>query len=112
ARLLAITLENGFRRNDQMDTGVLDTLQRIDGARELPLQGALVLHSLVFLGEAVVLVIVELEADTTAQGHSAREEGEPGVVHLRRGHLDRSAVLGEAVRHLLLLELRDDTRRI
>jgi len=64
------------------------------------------------IGEAELPLVENLKAHAVAGGHTFRSEVHAQAVDLRGGHVNGAAAVGDFVRDVLRLELRDDLRRV
>ena len=108
AGLLAVTQKGGGPRDGQMHAHRGDRAHGADGARQLALQAALVVHLLAELRQADFLLIQQFEADVPAAGQAAGGEAQPGFVDGRPRHENDRAVPRQAIGDILLLQRGDD----
>ena len=108
ARLRLLAQERGAAREREVDARALDRLQRLDRARELAFEAALVVDLLEELARAEALAFHELEADDAAFGQALRGELQAQVVDVLRRDEQGAAAFRELVGDVHLLERRDD----
>jgi hypothetical protein len=102
ARLRLLAHERGPARKREMHPRALHRLERLDGARELAFETALVIHLLEELARPETLALHQLEADESAFRQALRSELQTRVVDEIRRHEQRAAAFGEFVRHVHL----------
>jgi hypothetical protein len=104
--------EHASLRQHDVHPGVLDFVERHDGARELALQGALVVDALRELGHAEIAVREDLEAHRALEVDALAHHLEARGVHCVVRHQNRGAIFADLVRHLHAVELGRDRGRV
>ncbi len=95
-------------RQRQVNAGVLHRPQRFDSARQLALEGALIVDLLAELADAEFFLIQQFEADGAAFRQPLLRQAQAGFMHLFRRDQQCCAILGKAVRDIHLRQLGDD----
>ena len=90
----------------------LDAFDGHDGARELPLERALVVDPLRVLRRREIVVVEQLEPDASGKRHAPPHERKTRLMDRVRGHAEGRAVGVDPIRHLESFQLGDDGRRI
>ena len=91
-----------------MNAGVLHRPQRFDSARQLALEGTLIVDLLAELADAEFFLIQQFEADGAAFRQPLLRRAQAGFMHLFRRDQQRCAIFGKAVRDIHLRQLGDD----
>ena len=107
-RLLLLAEKPILIGQGQVHAGILHRRQALDGAGQLTLQGPLVIHPLLELGDAKFAVVHHLKAGNRALGQALGGQLQAGIVDLVGWHQNGPAALGVAVRHVHLGQLGDD----
>ena len=95
-------------RNRQVHARRLHRGHRLDRARQLAGERALVVDLLGELADAELLRVHQLEADRAALGQALRGQLQAQLVDLVAGHQDHAAALGDVIGNVLLRERGDD----
>ena len=95
-----------------MDARRLDAAEARDGARELALEGTLVVQALEEVRLPERLAVEELETDAAAPGEAAAREREAELVEPLGGHQDGAAAVLEPEGRLLGAQRLDDRARV
>ena len=111
SRLLLLAHENRRLGNGQMDAGRLYRTDRLDGARQLTLQAALVINLFGKLADAELLVFHQFEADHAAAGQTLRSQLQAHLVNPFGRH-QQGAGVTVTVRDVLLFEHGGDRAAI
>ena len=92
----------------QVNTSALHARQGLDRAHQLTLQPSLEIQALLKLGGAELLGFHQLKTHDRTLGQARRCQLQAHIVHLVRRHQNGGTTVGMLVRHLHLLQLRQD----
>ena len=91
-----------------MHAGVLHGTDRLDRARQLAFETALVIDLFGKLADPELLVLHQLETDAATLGKPLRCQAQTRFVDIRTRHEDGIAAFAEPVGNVHLFERRDD----
>ena len=91
-----------------MHARVLHGADRLDRARQLAFEAALIIDLFGKLADPELLVFHQLETDAAALGKPLCCQAQACFMDIRTGHEDGTAALAEAVRNVHLFERSDD----